>query len=451
MDSAHFKMPLYLPAQGAAETEATIIEWNVSEGDHFRAGDSLAQVDSAKSVFDFESPCDGMVIRRLHLEGDTVSLSDPIMEIETSDNVMRDWIPPAASSDRPVAQLDTPTTVVSSKQLAPEVVLRGVGGYLPKRVVTNAELVTRFPEISEQYVYQVTGIRQRHWAKDGEKPSEMAFKASLEAIRHSGISTKEIGAIILSTTTPDVAMPSTACILQDRLSLRSIPAFDLNAACSGWLYAAAMAQGMICCGMAHNVLTVGVDLQSRLLDESDRNAYFIFGDGAGAAIFSAAAGADEEHASANGNSGHRIREVILGADPSGLHLARRQNPGYLVTNGRADVDPWIRLDGPGLFRLATDSFTAMIRQALAKTGWNPEDIRWIIPHQANARILKAAAKRSGVPFDRFYLNVDHVGNTSSASIPLALAEIQDDLQPGDKLVLCSVGAGMTTAAISVQW
>ena len=451
MDTAHFRMPLYLPAQGAAEIEATIIEWNVSEGDHFQKGEVLAQVDSAKSVFDFESPCDGLVIRRFHLEGETVSLSEPIMEIETSDPDMKGWIPPAASSEKLTARENTASAVDSGNQHAEEVVLRGVGGYLPRRVVTNAELVQRFPEISEQYVYQVTGIRQRHWAEEDEKPSEMAFKASLEAIRKSGISTKEIDAIILSTTTPDVAMPSTACFLQDRLSLRSIPAFDLNAACSGWLYAAAMAQGMIRCGTARNVLTVGVDMQSRLLDKSDRNAYFVFGDGAGAAIISAAPWGNAEHAAPMGSGGHQIRQVILGADPRGLHMARRQDPGYMVANGQAGVDPWIRLDGPALFRLATDSFSDVIRQALAKTGWSVEETRWVIPHQANARILKAAAKRSGVSFERFYLNVDHVGNTSSASIPLALVEVEESLQPGDKLLLCSVGAGMTTAAISVEW
>jgi 3-oxoacyl-[acyl-carrier-protein] synthase-3 len=132
-------------------------------------------------------------------------------------------------------------------------------------------------------------------------------------------------------------------------------------------------------------------------------------------------------------------------------MARREDPGYLVTNGHADVDPWIRLDGSPLFRLATDSFTTIIRTGLAKTGWTSQQTRWVIPHQANARILKAAAKRSGVPFDHFYLNVDHVGNTSSASIPLALVEIDESLQPGDKLLLCSVGAGMTTAAVSVEW
>ncbi len=439
MDEASFKMPLYLPAQGASETEATIIEWCVGEGDRFEKGQVLAQVDSAKSVFDFEAPCAGLVVHVDHLEGDVISLTDPIMEIETSDPEMKDWIPPAAN----LSQEAVPQVIASTDRCEDKVIdgigMLGIGGYLPKRIVTNAELVKHFPDITEQYIRQVTGIRQRHWAAEDEKPSDMAFQASLEAIGKSEISPKEIDAVILATTTPDVAMPSTACILLDRLNLRNVPAFDLNAACSGWLYAVSMARGMICSGMARNVLTVGVDMQSRLLDPSDRSAYFIFGDGAGAAIISSA------------ERGHKIRQVLLGSDPRGLDMARREEPGYLVTNGRPTVDPWIRLDGPALFRLASESFGSLIRQALDRTGWTPEETRWVVPHQANARILRAGAKRSGLPFDRFYLNVDRVGNTSSASIPLALQELEESLITGDKLILCSVGAGVTTAAISVQW
>jgi 3-oxoacyl-[acyl-carrier-protein] synthase-3 len=438
MTDESFRLLLYLPAQGASEIEATIIEWFVSEGDRFDKGQRLAQAESAKSVFDFEAPCAGMVIRIRHLEGETVPLVEGVLEIETSDPAMKDWIPPAVGGAEALVSHSKPNDS-PAKDEQQGVVILGVGGYLPHRVVTNEELVRGFPEITEDYVYQVTGIRQRRWAAEGEKPSGMALAASLEAIRKSGIATKDIGAIIVATTTPDVAMPSTACILQDRLSLQSVPAFDLNAACSGWLYAVAVAQGMIRSGMVRTVLTVGVEMQSRLLHESDRNAYFIFGDGAGAAIISA------------GNQGHRLREVILGADTRGLHLARREAPGYEVSNGHSHGDPWIRMDGQALFRSATDSFGALVRQAISQTGWHPEDTRWVIPHQANGRILKAAAKRSGVSFDRFYLNVERLGNTSSASIPLALLEVEDGLRPGDKLVLCSVGAGLTTAAVSVEW
>ena len=436
MDKNAFRLSLYLPAQGAAETEATIIEWCISEGDRFEKGQVLAQIDSAKSVFDFEAPCSGLLIRLLHLEGETVSYDEPVMEIETSDSSMKDWIPPAATA----AEVSFPHAAITPREeISQTAVLLGVGSYLPERVVTNGELVENFPEITAEYVYQVTGIRERRWADDGEKPSDMAYAASLEAIRKAGIATKEIDALILSTTTPDVAMPSTACILQDRLSLGTIPAFDLNAACSGWLYGISMARGMILSGMAKNVLCVGVDVQSRLLDRSDHTTCFIFGDAAGAAIISA------------GDTGHRIRRVFLGADTRGLHMARRDEPGYVVANGYGNIDPWIRMDGQALFRFATESFAGIIRDAIAQTGWSPNETRWIIPHQANGRILKAAAKRAGIPFARFYLNVERVGNTSSASIPLAIIEVEETLEPGDKLILCSVGAGVTTAAVSVEW
>ena len=330
---------------------------------------------------------------------------------------------------------------------SPGAVILGVGGYLPPRVVENAELVQSFPEISSEYIYQVTGILRRHWAADDERPSGMAFKAALEAIRKSEIDTKDIDAVIVATTTPDAAMPSTACILQDRLSLPNVPAFDLNAACCGWLYAVSMARGMILSGMARNVLTVGVEMQSRLLDPTDRNAYFLFGDGAGAAIISA------------GTTGHRIRHTMLGADTRGQHMARRAAPGYAIHNGNGDgrgngegtFDPWIRIDGHALFRFATESFAAIIRRAIAETGWTLDETRWVVPHQANGRILRAAAKRCGVDFQRFALNVESLGNTSSASIPLTLIDVEESLRPGDKLILCAVGAGMTTAAISVEW
>jgi 3-oxoacyl-[acyl-carrier-protein] synthase III len=437
MEAISFRLPLYLPAQGASETEATIIEWRVAEGDSFQRGQILAQVDSAKSVYDFEAPCSGRIIRITRTEGETIPLAEPVLEIETSDAAMKEWIPPAASREDCGLSLPSEGPAITRSGFGDGVVINGVGGYLPSRVVTNAELVKSFPELSDQYVYEVTGIRQRRWADDDERPSSMAFKASLEAIRNSGLDTRDIDAIIVATTTPDVAIPSTAAILQERLSLPNVPAFDLNAACSGWLFAVATARGMIVSGLARHVLTVGVEMQSRLLDAADRNAYFLFGDGAGAAIVSA------------GTKGHRIRHVQIGGDSRGIQMARRDAPGYLVPNGHGD--PWIRIDGHALFRFATETFSTLIREAVAHSGWKAEETRWVIPHQANGRILKAAAKRSGIPFDRFFVNVENVGNTSSASIPLALTDVQRSLRPDDKLVLCSVGAGLTTAAISLEW
>lgn len=439
MASDLFRIALYLPAQGATETEATIVQWHVGLGDEFSKGQVLAQVDSAKSVFDFEAPCQGRVVAILHPAGETVSYEVPVLQIETSDPAMKDWLPPAVSTVEPEAAPRAVPAAAKTSKRAAACSLVGLGACLPSRIVSNAELVEGFPGISADYVYQVTGVRQRHWVSDDEKPSDLALAASLRAIRDAQIAPDEIDAVVLATTTPDVAMPSTACILQQRLGLRPGAAFDLNAACSGWLYAISVADAMIGSGMARNVLTVGVDVQSRLLDRTDHTTCFLFGDGAGAAIISA------------GEDGHRICRTLLGADASGLHMARREEPGYFVANGSGSYDPWVRMDGQALFRFAAESFATLIRDAARTSGWSESDARWIIPHQANARILKTAAKRCNVPYDRFYMNVDRVGNTSSASIPLAMAEVQDTLCRGDKLILCSVGAGITTAAVTIEW
>jgi 3-oxoacyl-[acyl-carrier-protein] synthase-3 len=436
-----FRIPLYLPSQAAAETEATITKWNVSEGDAFKKGQILAEIESAKAAFDFEAPCDGKVIKLINLEGDTVSFEEPVMEIETSDVSMKNAIPAAQA-----AKQDAGKTVAlpsyspaSGTGNGVNVSILGIGGYLPDRVVTNKELLREFPAVTEDYIFGVTGIRERRWAREGEKPSDMAYQASVEAIRRSGLATKDVGAIVLATTTPDVVMPSTACILQDMLGLHGIPAFDINAACSGWLYGLSLAKGLIAIGIADNILVAGVEMQSHLLDKTDMGTYFLFGDGAGAGVVSSK------------RQGHTIKQAVLTADAKGLHLAKRAVPGYKIPLGLENLNPWIKLDGHAMFRFATGGFATIIQEVIARSGWKLEEVDRVVPHQANSRILKAAAQKCGIPFERFHININRVGNTSSASIPLALLELEKDLAKGDKLVLCSVGAGVTCAAISVEW
>jgi 3-oxoacyl-[acyl-carrier-protein] synthase-3 len=328
---------------------------------------------------------------------------------------------------------------LGKRSLFEKVSIMGLGGYVPERIVKNAELIHDIPDITEEYIFGVTGIRERRWAAPEEKPSDMAYKAALSAIQNSGIPVKNIDGIIVTTTTPDVAMPSIACILQGMLGIRGALAFDLNAACSGWLYGLSVAKGLIFSEVAHHVLVVGVDMQCRLLDKIDKSTYFLFGDGAGAAIVS------------SNKNGHIMKEEILIADAKGLHMARRDYPGYLIPGKDAPVDPWVRLDGHAIFRFATESFASLITSTIEKSEWDPGEVRWVIPHQANGRILKAAAQKCGFPFERIFLNIDHVGNTSSASIPLALLEAQPSLHKSDKIILCSVGAGITAAAISLEW
>lgn len=437
MSTERFTTKLFLPAQAAAETEATILTWHVAEGDAFEKGQSLAEVESAKSTFEFEAPCSGTVTQLLCPQGETIAFEDPVIEVETDDPSMKEEVRPGAEAEVEAPQMRVPHAHEPAVVADGEVSILGIGGYVPQRVVSNSELLADFPDMTDDYLFRVTGIRQRNWAAD-EKPSDMAYAAATGAIEKSGIDTKEIDAIVVATTTPDVFMPSTACILQKKLGLFGIPAFDLNAACSGWLYAIAVARGLTLSGVGENILVVGVDLQSQLLDKKDKVTYFLFGDGAGATVVSSK------------RPGHRIRGSVLLADAQGLRMARREHPGYRNIQGE-ECDPWIRLDGHALFRFATESFSSIIKDTMHQSGWETPDVRWVVPHQANGRILRAAAKRSGIPFERFYLNIDHMGNTSSASIPLAMLEIEKGLQSGDKLVLCSVGAGITAAALSLEW
>ena len=441
MSDKVFRIPLYLPSQAAAETEATITKWNVSEGADFKKGLILAEIESAKAAFDFEAPCDGKVIRLISLEGDTVSFEDPVMEIETNDVSMKNAIPAAQAAKQDAGKgIELPSyKPASTGSNGINVSILGIGGYLPDRVVTNKELLREFPAVSEDYIFGVTGIRERRWAREGEKPSDMAYQASVEAIRRSGLVPKDVGAIVLATTTPDVVMPSTACILQDLLGLHGVPAFDINAACSGWLYGLAVAKGLIATGITDNILVSGVEMQSQLLDKTDMGTYFLFGDGAGAAVVSGK------------RQGHAIKQAVLQADAKGLHLAKRAVPGFKIPLGMENLNPWIKLDGHAMFRFATGGFASIIQEVIARSGWKLDEVNRVVPHQANGRIIKAAAQKCGIPFEKFHININRVGNTSSASIPLALLELEKDLAKGDKLVLCSVGAGVTCAAISVEW
>jgi 3-oxoacyl-[acyl-carrier-protein] synthase-3 len=223
------------------------------------------------------------------------------------------------------------------------------------------------------------------------------------------------------------------------LGIRGVPAFDIHAACSGWLYGISVARGLVSSGVADNILVVSTEMQSQLLDKTDMGTYFLFGDGSGATVVSGS------------RQGHPIKSVLLRADSKGLYLAQRIVPGYKIPFGIENFNPWIRLDGHAMFRFATEGFSTIIRDVIQKSGWQLQDIQWVVPHQANRRILKAAAQRSGISFEHFYINIDKLGNTSSASVPHAILDLEKDLHKGDKLVLCSVGAGVTIAALTIEW
>ncbi len=440
---------LTLPSQAAAEVEATISKWHVAEGDSFEKGTVLAEAESAKSTFDFEAPCRGTVKKIHYSEGKTVGFDTPVIDIETDETDIKYEASQDAASEKPESDkstcadtVDTQKAPSFTKSHTPQsmpVGILSIGTYLPQRVVPNKELLGNFSDLTAEYMYGVTGIKERRWADDDEKPSDMAYHAAKEALDNAGLNANEIEAIIVATTTPDVAMPATACKLQQMLEVYNIPCYDLSAACSGWLYGIVNAEGLIRTGIASNVLVVAVDLQSRMLSREDKDALFLFGDGAGATVVSSRSDA------------HMIKEKILSADSKGLRYARREFPGYYIPEKPEDEESWIRVDGRALFKFATESFAKVIHDVVELSDWDHDTIRWVVPHQANARILKAAARKANIPFNKFFLNIERIGNTSSASIPNALADVQKFLQPGDKIVLCSVGAGITYAAITLEW
>jgi 3-oxoacyl-(acyl-carrier-protein) synthase III len=438
-----FKISLFLPAQAAAETEALITKWLVKAGDTFSKDQVLAEVESAKSTFEFNAPCSGKIIKLFFAENVSFPIEKAIAEIETNDKSMKTQIPSAGATPvvaQPApAMTEPPSSVVTGSPAVKDVFLLGIGTYIPETIIPNSQLLVDHPDIDEEYIFGVTGIRERHWARPEESPSDMALKASRQAIEKSGLKPAEIDGIIVSTTTPDYMMPSTACILQDKLGIRGALAFDLNAACSGWLYSLSVAKGLVLSGMGSNILVVSAEMQSRLIDKKDRNTYFLFGDGAGATVVSSS------------KKGHLIRSEIMVADPAGIKMASRKSFGNEIPSNSLNCDPWLRIDGKALFRFATERFSSLINELIVKSNWSADDVRWVVPHQANSRILKAAAAKTKVSFDRFFINIDRVGNTASASIPLALSEIERGIQKKDKLIFCTVGAGVTAAGMSIEW
>ncbi len=442
MSNGTFKISLFLPAQAAAETEAMITKWLVKAGDTFSKDQVLAEVESAKSTFEFNAPCNGKILTLFFAESISFPIEKAIAEIETDDESMKTQIPSVGAApviESVPAMTEPPVAVISGKPAVKDVYLLGIGTYIPETIVPNSQILVDHTDINEDYIFGVTGIRERRWARPDESPSDMALKASRLAIEKSGLKPEEIDGIIISTTTPDYMMPSTACILQDKLGIRGALAFDLNAACSGWLYALSVAKGLILSGMGSNILVVASEMQSRLLDKKDRNTIFLFGDGAGATVVSGV------------KKGHLIRSEIMLADPAGITMASRKSFGNEIPSNSLNCDPWVRIDGKALFRFATERFSSLINELIVKSNWNADDVRWVVPHQANSRILKAAAAKTKVSFDRFFINIDRVGNMSSASIPVALSEIERGIQKKDKLIFCTVGAGVTAAGMSIEW
>jgi 3-oxoacyl-[acyl-carrier-protein] synthase-3 len=308
----------------------------------------------------------------------------------------------------------------------------GTGSYLPPRVVTNAEFAARL-DTSDAWIRERTGIAQRHIADESQACSDLALEASRAALAAAGVRAEDLDLIVVATSTPDFVFPSTACLLQAKLGSRSgAAAFDLQAVCSGFVYALATADNFIRAGTHKRALVVGSEVFSRILDWNDRGTCVLFGDGAGAVVLATGA-TPGLHAS------------VLHAD--GSHAGILCVPGN-VSGGRILGSPFLQMQGSQVFKFAVKVLDEVARETVAAAGMRLEDVDWLIPHQANVRILEATAKKLGLPRERLVVTVDHHGNTSAASVPLALDEFvrAGKIRAGHRVLMQGVGGGFTWGA-----
>ncbi len=311
----------------------------------------------------------------------------------------------------------------------------GTGSYLPPKVVTNDDLAKQM-DTTDEWIRTRTGIRQRHIAEPSQASSDLGVEASRAALAAARIIPQEIDLIIAATATPDYIFPSTACIMQAKLGMKGCAAFDIQAVCSGFVYALAIADKMIRSGQHRCALIVGTEVYSRILDWKDRGTAVLFGDGAGAVILRA-------------DSKPGIMASVLHADGSYVDIL--SVPGN-VCGGKIVGSPFLQMDGQAVFKFAVKVLDEVARETLALCGLTPSDIDWLIPHQANARILEATARKLGIDLSKLVVTVDLHGNTSAASVPLALdLAIRDGrIRPGHKVMLQGVGGGFTWGASLVE-
>ena len=319
-------------------------------------------------------------------------------------------------------------------------VVRGVGQYLPERIVENEEF-TQTLDTSDEWIRTRTGIERRHFAAEGETTSQMAITAAKRALSDAGMEAGDLDAIILATSTPDLTFPSCATMVQEGLGMGRGFAFDVQAVCAGFIYALATANAMIVSGQAGRVMVIGAETFSRILDFTDRSTCVLFGDGAGALILEAREGA-------GANTDRGVLAVDLNADGTQRDLLYVD--GGPSSTGTVGV---LKMQGPELFKHAVNKLADTARAALAKAGLKDEDIAWIVPHQANIRIIAGTAKKLGLPMERVIVTLPDQGNTSAASIPLALAQgkAEGKFREGDLLLLEAIGGGLAWGAVALRW
>lgn len=313
----------------------------------------------------------------------------------------------------------------------------GTGGYLPVRRVSNEDL-SKIVDTSDEWITSRTGIKARHIAAQDEQTSDLAVKAAQAALADAGINAADIDLIIVATSTPDMTFPATACIVQNKLGIAGCPAFDVQAVCAGFMYALATANAYIKSKMATKALVIGAETFSRLLDWSDRRTCVLFGDGAGAVILSAS---EQEGG---------ILHTELRADGAYSHIL--QTPGKIVSGDIQD-SPYLHMDGQAVYKFAVKALARIAQEVMDKSGLLPTDIDWIIPHQANLRIIESTARHLNVPMDKVILTLAEQGNTSAASIPLALDQgiKSGRIQRGQTLLLEGIGGGFAWGAVTIKY
>lgn len=319
----------------------------------------------------------------------------------------------------------------------------GIGSYVPEKVITNGDL-EKIIDTSDSWIVERTGIRERRVVAEGQATSDLATKAAERALADAGISAAEIDLIIVATVTPDMVFPSVACLVQDNLKAVNAAAFDLTAVCSGFMYALVTGSAFIQCGTYKKVLIIGAEALSTITDWTDRNTAILFGDGAGAAVLGEVP------------EGYGVLGVHLGAEGAGGDLLKLPAGGSRMPASAETVAQrlhFTQMDGNEVFKFAVKVMGEAVKQALEMANLSTSDITYLVPHQANIRIIQSAAKRVGMPMDKVIVNVDKYGNTSAASIPIALDEAVKGgkIKKGDIIAMVGFGGGLTWAASIIKW
>ena len=321
--------------------------------------------------------------------------------------------------------------------------ITGLGAFLPEKVLSNADL-ERLVDTTDEWITKRTGIKERRIVENDVVTSDLAAKASLKAISDAGISPLDIDLIITSTVTPDHLFPSTSCYVQEKIGATNAGAFDVLAACAGFVYALSIAHGFVAAGTMNCVLVIGAECLSKFTDYTDRTSCILFGDGAGAAVVQKTSSKSE------------ILSFVLGADGSNTDILILPGGGSRNPPSKKTVDEglhYMRIKGKEVFKMATNNLVSLVNSTLDKCGMTLGDIDLIVPHQSNLRIIKASMKKLAMPMDKVYVNIDRYGNTSSASVPIALSEIKESgrLKQGDLVLLATLGGGLTWSATILRW